>query len=135
MPVCRLESLLRQEIQPWASWSTPLFLSPPPPAWAEYCYRDSHGIHYKGISGEKIYSKAECTILDMKDNDLKELSPEIFNGLNNLRNLYLDQNKLTNLPEGIFNELHNVRTLALDNNKLSSNLWRQSPNIFNNLPS
>ena len=93
----------------------------------------------------------------MENNDLEELSPEVFNGLRNLQGLYLDQNKLTNLPEGIFNELHNLQkltlhqnkltslpedifnelrnlqTLALDNNELSSNLWRQHPNIFNNL--
>ena len=64
--VGRLESLLRQQIQPWASWGTPLFLStaplatlvflsPPPPVWAEYCYSDSDNIYYKEIIGEKIY--------------------------------------------------------------------------------
>ena len=165
-----LKPFLRQ-IQTWISWDAPLifsavpvvgllFFAPAPPALAEFCYRSSNNkIYYHDIFNNKVYSRKECTILDLSskklenlpaelfkelnnlkylylnNNNLSSLPEEIFNGLHNLQRLTLHENNLNDLPEEVFSELHNLQVLALDNNNLSDDLWRQQPNIFNRLRS
>ena len=106
-----------------------LLLTPIPPAWAETCLRDSKGIYYRDSDDNQIYSKEKCTALTLKNNNLSNLSSEIFKGLHNLQKLRLDGNNLSSLPAGIFDGLSNLEVLSLSRNKLSS----LSPEIFEEL--
>lgn len=60
-----------------------------------------------------------ATQLSLAGNQLKELPPTIFNGLNNMHRLYLDNNQLTQLPATLFQGLNNLEGLYLGNNQLT----------------
>ena len=54
--------------------------------------------------------------LDLYDNDLTDLPPNIFAGLTNLRQLNLWHNDLATLSPNVFTDLTNLRILDLDDN-------------------
>ena len=62
----------------------------------------------------------QITTLALSNNQLQTLPANIFNGLQNLRELYIDNNQLQTLPANIFNGLQNLNHLGLSNNQLQT---------------
>ena len=58
--------------------------------------------------------------LELIDNQLSELPPDIFTGLPRLRRLFLGHNQLSELPPGIFRSLSGLRELDLRGNRLTA---------------
>ena len=58
-------------------------------------------------------------ILYLYDNSLSELPDGVFDDLTNLEFLYLNDNSLTELPDGVFDGLSNLEYLYLNDNGLS----------------
>ena len=67
----------------------------------------------------------------MDNNNLTTLPADIFSGLSNLRDLYIQNNKLNSLPEDVFSSLSSIRQLNLHSNQLTS----LPKNLFSGLPS
>ncbi len=82
-------------------------------------------LHQKGLKklvkelGE-IVRRSACQILELAltDNQIKTISPDMFDGYSHLRTIYLDKNNLTYLPAGIFNALSSLEILSLSGNQL-----------------
>ena len=55
----------------------------------------------------------------LDNNELSALPEDVFDGMFNLRYLYLSNNELSELPEDVFDGLANLETLSLHNNELS----------------
>ena len=81
---------------------------------------------------DNIFNGLQCLEwLLLNNNQLQTLPDNIFNGLQNLRMLELHYNQLQTLPANIFNGLQNLKQLYLDNNRLQT----LPDNIFNGLQS
>ena len=57
-------------------------------------------------------------ILDLQSNSISELAAKTFAGLNNLRRLDLQKNQLTQLPPDLLAGLDNLQSLNLNDNEL-----------------
>ena len=94
-------------------------------------------IRYLNFAGQRLERLPErpfqhlpnLEIVDLKNNNLRELTPGMFEGLDNLQGLYLGHNNLTVLPAGIFDGLTALKTLDLNGNDLSV----MDRNIFSDL--
>ena len=88
-----------------------LFLSP-----GAYSQTGNSG----NICQERNALNSAGTVCDLSHQGIASLSSGDFNGLSNLRTLYLNDNNLSSLPEDIFNGLSNLQWLRLGGNELSS---------------
>ena len=59
-------------------------------------------------------------LLDLSDKNIDNIEEGVFNGLNNLKFIYLDKNNITTITPGIFNGLKKLIFLKLDNNRIST---------------
>ncbi|XP_071956901.1 G-protein coupled receptor GRL101-like [Antedon mediterranea] len=53
-------------------------------------------------------------------NQISNLPADIFDGLNNLQRLFLENNQISNLPADIFDGLNNLQILQLQNNSITN---------------
>ena len=72
------------------------------------------------IQPKSFLGLQDLLIIDLQDNNLKSLDVKTFKGLGSLHWLDLHKNQLNSLPPGIFGGLKNLQNLYLYNNKLSS---------------
>ena len=71
------------------------------------------------LSKEVFRGLSNLETLDLHDNRLTKLPKEVFSGLSNLTRLYLYRNQLTELPKEVFSGLSNLKTLVLAANQLT----------------
>jgi hypothetical protein len=91
-----------------------------------------HNKHLTSVAGMHLIDNKtlqNIRVLDLKNNQLQELQPGAFNGLNNLETLSLDNNKLKELQPDTFNGSNNLEILDLKNNQLKE----LRPNAFSGL--
>lgn len=73
---------------------------------------------FKNLKGAKQFGTVDLTLnLVFSYNQIKEIHPKAFKGLDKLNNLWLDYNNLTNFDENIL-EKTEVNDLRIDNNKI-----------------
>jgi len=77
-------------------------------------------IYKEGIPYRAFQKLSNLQILEMSDNQIRDIKPEGFKGLENLDQLVLNYNNLSRLDANWFKGLDNLHDLKLCNNKIAS---------------
>lgn len=73
---------------------------------------------WKTIIADTFKSFTQLTVLDLHNNLIESLEPTVFEGLSNLKQLYLYGNSLNRIKSDTFNSLSKLELLTLDDNKI-----------------
>ena len=79
-----------------------------------------NGKSITGLSSNVFDGMSEVRVLYLSNNALEAVPAGVFDALTGLEELYLHDNRLTTLPAGLFEQLTELRVLSLSNNRLSS---------------
>ena len=69
---------------------------------------------------EEIFNRLDLLWIDLRDNQLTELSLGVFGGQSSMTSINLQNNQLTALPNGVFDGLSSLTTISLQNNQLAN---------------
>ena len=77
-------------------------------------------LHPETFQGLNFQWRCSNCILDISQNKLQDLPPKVFDGLSSLGSLNLSHNELVSLPDDVFDGLMSLRSLRLEGNRLRS---------------
>ncbi|XP_036804970.1 slit homolog 1 protein isoform X2 [Oncorhynchus mykiss] len=72
----------------------------------------------KGLTAIPAHLPEAMTEIDLSNNQISEIAPDVFQGLRALNSLVLYGNKITDLPRGLFEGLGSLELLLLNANKI-----------------
>ncbi|XP_046606804.1 peroxidasin [Neodiprion virginianus] len=93
------------------------------------CYRKTVRCTFQKLNRLPSTPPTDTGVLDLRFNNIVEIDPRVFRGLNELHTLLLNDNQIRYVPAKAFSDLPNLRKLYLYKNRIAS----IEPDSFNGL--